>query len=347
MKLSESNPLRQELARSQQVESHPDSDVLTALSEGGLLQRERQRILAHLAACADCREILSIAAATAIDPADDLKPFLVRRPSRPPRRAWLPWASLAACLLVACSAVLFYQQKLALPRNATVATREPVRIPLSTAQSPARSPSAERKETLGKTENSAALKSPQTPHLFQNLTAANAILQAPIESAKQSEVSRQSSYQAGAEVGEMATPATPVLKAAPAQSVPAFVNATTERERSAASITAAARPHWRINGMGQPERSYGDGVWQTVLSHEPSKMRVISVFDGEVWIGGDHSRLYHSIDNGMTWNLIALPDKNGRKHSIAHIHFQTSQSGTVESDDGAVWTTSDGGSTWQ
>jgi hypothetical protein len=39
VKLSESNPLRQELARSQQVESHPDSDVLTALSEGGLLQR--------------------------------------------------------------------------------------------------------------------------------------------------------------------------------------------------------------------------------------------------------------------------------------------------------------------
>jgi photosystem II stability/assembly factor-like uncharacterized protein len=99
--------------------------------------------------------------------------------------------------------------------------------------------------------------------------------------------------------------------------------------------------------MGRAERSFGDGAWQAVLPYEASRMRVVSVFNGEVWIGGENSRLYHSCDNGSTWKLVALPDKNGRAHSIAHVHFLTAQSGTVESEDGTVWTTSDGGATWR
>jgi photosystem II stability/assembly factor-like uncharacterized protein len=180
------------------------------------------------------------------------------------------------------------------------------------------------------------------------MTAANVIPEAQIEAAKQTTFGQQNSYQiSSAGAGETATPAPPVLKVAPAPTVSAFVNATTERALSSASITAAARPHWRINSTGQPERSFGDGAWQAVLPQEQSKMRVVSVFNGEVWIGGDHSRLYHSTDNGATWNLVVLPDKDGREHSIAHIHFLTAQSGTVESDDGTVWTTSNGGSAWK
>ena len=168
-----------------------------------------------------------------------------------------------------------------------------------------------------------------------------------IEAAKKSDFNEQNSYQANAVAGQIATPDTTVLKADPAPSAPAFGNEAMERTRSAVSITAAARPHWRINGAWQPERSYGDGAWQAVLPHEQSKMRVVSVFGDEVWIGGDSSRLYHSADNGTTWNLVVLPDKNGRVHSIAHIHFQTAQSGTVVADDGTVWITSNGGNTWK
>jgi hypothetical protein len=59
-------------------------------------------------------------------------------------------------------------------------------------------------------------------------------------------------------------------------------------------------------------------------------MRVISVFSSNVWIGRENSRLYRSSYIGATEMLAALPSKDGRKHSIAHIHFQTSQSVTVE-----------------
>jgi hypothetical protein len=346
VKQSESNSLRRELARDQQGEPHPDSDVLTALSEGALLQGERRQVLAHLAGCADCREVLSIVAATALESADDLRPFLMARPSSSTQRTWLPWASIAAGLLVVCSAVLVYQQKVAFPKNTAVATREAVRPPSSMLQQSSPLPQLTKPEALSTTANGPRSGQLQAPSPSQNMTVANAIPQATIDAAKRSDLNQQSSYQANAEAGEFATSGATALKAAPARSVSAFAGTEPVRGPSRVPIAPTARPHWRINGLGQPERSFGDGDWQAVLPHEQSRMRVVSVFGSEVWIGGDSSHLYHSADNGVTWNLIDLPRKDGREHSIAHIHFQTTQSGTVESDDGTVWTTSNGGSTW-
>lgn len=42
---------------------HPDANLLAAFTEGRLLGREREDVLAHLAACAECREIVALAAA--------------------------------------------------------------------------------------------------------------------------------------------------------------------------------------------------------------------------------------------------------------------------------------------
>jgi hypothetical protein len=344
---SEFNPLRQELARGRQDEPHPDSDVLTAFSEGALLQGERQQVLAHLSACADCREVLSLATTAAIDSADDLKSFILTRKSLPPRRAWLPWASITASLLVVCTAVLVYQQKMATPKSATVATKEAVQLPSPTIQQPPLLPQLKGPESHSKMTNSQRSSQLQVPLPSQNMAVANVISERPIEAAKKSDLGQQSSYQSSTPAGEIATLAATAQKTAPTKSFSAFVNDSPARALSNASIASAARSHWRINSLGQPERSFGDGVWQAILPHEQSRMRVVSVFDNEVWIGGDSSRLYHSTDNGATWNLITLPDNDGREHSIAHIHFQTAQSGTVESDDGTVWITSDGGRTWE
>ncbi len=269
------------------------------------------------------------------------------RPMRPPQRIWLPWASIAAGLLVVCSAVLVYRQKAAFPKNTAVATREAVQPLSSTLQQPSPMPPLKKTETRSKTAISQNSRQLQAPSPSENMTLAKSIPEASIEAEKKSDFSQQNFYQTSTEAGEVAAPSAPVLKAAPARSVSAFAGVAPARALSSAAIAPTARPHWRINSAGQPERSFGDGAWAAVLPHEPSRMRVVSVFDSEVWIGGDSSRLYHSTDNGATWNLVVLPDKNGREHSIAHIHFQTAQFGTVESDDGTVWTTSDGGSTWK
>jgi photosystem II stability/assembly factor-like uncharacterized protein len=98
--------------------------------------------------------------------------------------------------------------------------------------------------------------------------------------------------------------------------------------------------------MGRVERSFGDGAWQPVLASEGTKMRVVSVFDEEIWVGGENARLYHSSDNGNTWSMVPLPIKNGAAPTIVHIRFQTLRAGTVEAADGTSWTTDDGGVTW-
>jgi photosystem II stability/assembly factor-like uncharacterized protein len=95
------------------------------------------------------------------------------------------------------------------------------------------------------------------------------------------------------------------------------------------------------------ERSFGEGVWQKVLTDEKTKMRVVSVSNSEVWVGGDNARLYHSADGGDTWSAVMLPVKNGRDHAIAHISFQTRQAGVVQADDGTSWSTADGGVSWK
>jgi hypothetical protein len=344
---SELNPLRRELARGQHGEPHPDSDLLTALAEGTLPQRERHQVLEHLAVCSDCRKILSIAAAVAMHTSDDLKPFVLTRPSRLPQRTWLPWASVAAGLLVVCSAVLFYQQRHTFQNGTTVANKEAVQLPSSALQQSSPLPSLKKPETLGTKANSQRSSQLQAPLPSQNMTGANAVQVNQSAPARRFDFRQPNSFQTGPAAGEMVTSGASVQQAASTQSISAFTNTAPSREISKASFAATARPHWRINSGGQPERAFGEGEWQAVLPHEQSRMRVVSVFDSEVWIGGDSMRLYHSTDNGTTWRLVALPGKDGREHSIAHIHFQTAQSGTVESDDGTVWITSDGGRTWK
>lgn len=321
MKQFESNPLLRELARSPLAGPHPDSDLLTAFAEGTLLERERQELFAHLATCADCRQLLSMATGAAERPVAGSKPFLLPRPARPPLRAWLPWASVAAGILLVCSAELVYRQRLEVKRQATVAAENAPGFPSTTNQLPHPSPSAEPK--------SLPSKGPSSPP------------------AKQLKALQPGSTPQSALAAKVRTEGSVVQPPAPGQVSSAFANEVTVRALSNGSVAAvSARPHWRIDSMGQAERSFGAGAWQPVLPDESAKMRVVSVFDAEVWVGGENTRLYHSADNGNTWSLVTLPAKNGSQHVIVHIRFHTRQAGEVEADDGTSWTTNDGGASW-
>ena len=74
---------------------HPDANLLAAFAERWLSDSERQAVAAHLAACADCRECLALAFATAEPEAQT-----VVHTARPARR-WLPvwrWVAPVAML---------------------------------------------------------------------------------------------------------------------------------------------------------------------------------------------------------------------------------------------------------
>ena len=90
---------------------HPDADLLTAFAEDALLDHERTGVLAHLAACPDCRAILHTAAAAQPETDPQLEPV------RAPLRTWLPAFALAASLLVvAASTIVFYRTLHTAPR---------------------------------------------------------------------------------------------------------------------------------------------------------------------------------------------------------------------------------------
>jgi photosystem II stability/assembly factor-like uncharacterized protein len=75
--------------------------------------------------------------------------------------------------------------------------------------------------------------------------------------------------------------------------------------------------------------------------------RVVSIWGADVWAGGDHLRLFHSTDNGLTWTEVQLPATADRTHAIVHIRSDSPQKITVEDNAGSTWTTTDAGATWQ
>ena len=83
-------------------QSHPDADLLAGFAEQALSQPERERVLGHLALCADCRGVVVLAlpvaepaAARAASEALGAEAETASTPiSDKPRRSWFAWADM-------------------------------------------------------------------------------------------------------------------------------------------------------------------------------------------------------------------------------------------------------------
>jgi hypothetical protein len=97
-----SQPERRGLERMQVVKSelHPDADLLTAFAEHSLTSREQEQVLAHLAVCGQCRDVVALAGSPLVEP--------VPEPARR-RGIWeMPlfhWGAVAATVAVVVAAV--------------------------------------------------------------------------------------------------------------------------------------------------------------------------------------------------------------------------------------------------
>lgn len=99
--------VQQRLQGTQSPGVHPDPDLLAAFAEKSLHDRERTLVLQHLADCADCRDVISLAT-------PEIEPTLAPRGTRSPWLSWpmLRWGALAACVIVVSAAVtLHYEQR--------------------------------------------------------------------------------------------------------------------------------------------------------------------------------------------------------------------------------------------
>jgi hypothetical protein len=107
--------------------AHPDPDLLNAFVEKSLTDRERSQILLHLADCANCREVVTLA-----------MPEIESTPSPSTDRSlWLSWpvlrwGALVACVVVVSAAVtLHYQQRQT--GESSVAEKIPATLPAEKA----------------------------------------------------------------------------------------------------------------------------------------------------------------------------------------------------------------------
>src|SRR5271170_4508343 len=315
---SEPNPLRQELARSQQApadfEGHPDADLLAAFPEETLLPTERSGVLAHLAVCGQCREVLSIATVARPDGAQDASVQRVPRPVRSPMWIWLPWAACAAGVAAIISILLFHPLK-RVPQvtTSTIAKSapdlRPESSPVATQQAtisgaPPVKPLHERPASVSAEPPRMAIPQPtadvansQGNEQFKSDLALN-----NLAAGRSNALVAGSQPIAGPTSAKVASPSTTV-QVAPAQNAMLPETMSAEPDASlggpvrAGSLAGAfsgvsARPQWRINEAGQVERSFGSGVWQVVLDAGPSKLHVVSVLSGSVWAGGDKLRVY-------------------------------------------------------
>jgi len=123
--------------RGLRADLHPDAEQLNAFAENALAAQERESVLEHLSACADCRD--SVALAVAARPEDAAMP----KPSRGGFRwATFQWAAVAASVAIVTVAVIVvgpHQQQTAQRATETVALKqEPApAAPQEKAQKPA------------------------------------------------------------------------------------------------------------------------------------------------------------------------------------------------------------------
>lgn len=345
MKKPGSNVLRRELARSQNAGPHPDADLLTAFEEGTLSKRERDQLIEHLAVCAECRDVLNLAVSSAPESATNEVVQVATRPAHPPLRTWFPWVAVAATgIVIVSSAILVREQRQNhrehSENNADLVAKTTVPAP-ALPDKPAPTTQTDLKATRKK---SAPIPAPKVAPPSQKSPDTMAAY-SPQARAEEAQGLQPNPAPIAGPVAGGISQAQGANRALSTPSPLAFSNASQASVQTEDSSNRAARPQWRINALGQAERSYGGGAWQVALPEE--KMHVVAVFGNEVWTGGEKQRLFHSSDDGTTWNSVTLPARDGRGHTITHIRFQTPKEGTVEAEDGGSWITTDGGKTWK
>jgi hypothetical protein len=298
--------------RAEAAGPHPAPELLAAYTEKSLSPHDRDTLLTHLAACADCRDAVYL-----VLPEADTQPVL--RPSYKAPRLAVRWGTLAASVVILgavllTNRVVFYQrsagpQRYTVMPSAAVPSKEIAELKEPAVDRPA--------ETRGPAMQATAKVNPPLKHM-------TAKPQASMRFDQSDEVHLSSSQGVGGAIQ--------VSRA----------RVRSEEMADALSKKAAFPVSWSLSPSGDVQRSVDSGkTWQSV-SVAGSPFRAITAIGNDIWVGGNAGVLYHSADAGQSWTKIPLVSSD----DVIHIEFFDTQNGVVNTANGEVWSTSDGGRTW-
>lgn len=326
------------------VQSHPDPNLLAAFAENTLRSRERAFVLEHLALCFDCREIVLLA-----QPAEEFSPLV-----KPQRASWfswpvLRWGAAVACVAVVGAAISLYRQQpekysaQSLPQAVTVQT--------DAAQSPAgedqQQPAAEPKAKLAVPATPLATADRKVPSRSKTFPAhSDAAVSAAPEPTNQDQVLAQMEKKQSVVQGKAKEATAAESGGAPATNMAVMTARAAANDISLASTLA---PRWTLNADGTLQRSLDGGKsWNRIEVSPNTSFRVVSALGPDVWVGGGAGSLFHSADAGEHWSQVKPSDgKKSLVGDVIAIQFTDSTHGRVTTAKDEVWSTDDGGTTWQ
>ncbi|HKD01622.1 MAG TPA: YCF48-related protein [Terriglobales bacterium] len=362
--------VRQRMVATAKPGPHPDPDLLTAFAEQSLSRRDRNLILAHLAQCAECREVLVLST-----PLSEAVP----QPSAT-RTRWLGWPALRWGALAACAAlVAAVSLRQGVPPTRPAGSVQAVHRlgePVPPPQAPVAFSIQEDRVAMGNETRIVRPKSrqvavaPRSPAMMAKISPpatadksappvpemqlankATALSAAPpVQANEQVEVTAEAaSAQTGASEAMLG-------KAKEAQG---NMDLSLEKERAAKSEVAPAVagafparrliPRWTLSADGTLERSLDAGrTWKTIPVATDATLTAVAAMDSDIWVGGSRGALYHSTDAGDHWTQVT-PNAGGQKltANIIGIEFSDMLHGKITTANQEIWTTTDAGQTWQ
>ena len=378
--------VRERLSEQVAAGEHPDANLLSAFAERALTEPERAQLLDHLSRCADCREVVALAAQSQVEE-EQLVPAAVPA-AQAARRSWwrspvIHWSALTAAALVVMIAV-GERMRLRPEHSASapaIARHELSEKQIASAPATAPAPSEQKKS------QKLAARTRRRAQAFNAPNAMGAVSGRKLASGKTA---------AAGSAGIVAQnlpppPAAPPMKphanadaAATTTDGPAFESANEQARAKAAPAPSATvggivggaaaapvpkseatillqrpganftrraflGPRWSVSDSGALQRSFDGGrSWKEVAVAEGVSFRAVAVVGTEVWAGGSGGALFHSADGGEHWARVRV-QVNDRTPSgdIVRIEFADAQNGVVTTSTGETWTTSDAGATWR
>jgi photosynthesis system II assembly factor YCF48-like protein len=321
-----------------------DAETVAAWADGGLSGEALEVAQLHVADCARCQVMVAgVVRAAAKAPLPDPSP-----------RRWLAWL---VPLTAAAAAVAIW---VAVPRGPGVVPQSVAENQNQAAQAkvePAAPTPRSEPSTLSKEAQATTAKRDQAPSDQPQAAELR-------KDADRHEVDRLSrDSQAGADSAALADKAPPAAAQASAPAPPpaapapsaapvarevfqtrAATNAASEK-LAAANVAISPDPaiRWRISATGLEHSTDGGATWDSVATGVSSALTAISAPSTTVcWVVGRSAVVLRTTD-GRNFSRLPFPEMA----DLSVVQATDARSATVTASDGRVFTTSDGGATWQ
>lgn len=283
---------------------HPDANQLAAFAERKLLREERQEILAHLADCADCRQVIALASQKSEEP-------VFTRPAH----GWWRVASAAAAMALVVAATWGLRVAIRSPEKAVPQTTAALKSVTASLPGPALAPAPPEVEPAAKTSQPVRQKAAISKRVLAPAPAQAVPSETRSElqssSAKSSEVPRSSAH---------------------------LLAGSRFAFRDASAAFSSLPSAWRVNS-GRVERSLDIGkTWEPTPIDGSVNFRAVEADGFDVWAGGSHGILFHSSDAGSHWRRIEVQDASGHlTGAIVSIRLPQPRQIVLETDSGEQW----------